>query len=82
MREKIKDMFEEVWREQKQSTPPSLTDDTVLLDTGLESLGFAIIVARLEEDLDYDPFSLAEDAFYPQTFREFVDFYEMHRPAQ
>ena len=80
MRDKIRDVFKDVWREQKQSAPPSLTDDTVLLDVGLDSLGFAIIVTRLAEDLGYDPFSLAEHAFYPQTFREFVDFYETHRP--
>ncbi|MDA1097709.1 MAG: acyl carrier protein [Proteobacteria bacterium] len=82
MRNKIIGAFEASWREQKETEPPLLTDDTVLLDTGLDSLGFAIIITRLEEELGYDPFSLAEDAFYPQTFREFVDFYETHRPAQ
>ena len=81
MRKEIKDVFDAVWREQQNSEPPELNDDTILLDTGLDSLGFAIIVTRLEEELDYDPFSLAEDAFYPQTFGEFVAFYEAHQPA-
>ena len=81
MRDQIRQAFHFVWREQNQSTPPELTDNTVLLDTGLDSLGFAIIVTRLEEELGYDPFSLAEDAYYPQTFEEFVTFYETHRPA-
>lgn len=80
MEETIRGVFEEVWREQKSTTPPPLEDSTVLLDTGLDSLGFAIIVTRLEELLDYDPFSLSEDAFYPQTFGEFAAFYEEHRP--
>ncbi|MEM1047282.1 MAG: acyl carrier protein [Pseudomonadota bacterium] len=80
MRDKIRQVFDSVWREQKDTDPPAIADKTILLDTGLDSLGFAIIVTRLEEDLGYDPFSLAEDAVYPQTFKEFVDFYELHRP--
>jgi aryl carrier-like protein len=57
-----------------------LTDDTVLLESGLDSLGFAMLVARLEEDLGWDPFSLADDPFYPTRFAEFVAFYEAHQP--
>lgn len=55
-----------------------LSDDTVLLETELNSLGFAILVALLEEELDYDPFQIMEDAVYPQTFGDFVDIYEKH----
>jgi acyl carrier protein len=80
MREIISGIFNNIWVEQTQSEPPVLTDDTVLLDTGLDSLGFAIVVTRLEEELGYDPFSISEDAYYPQTFGEFVKFYELHRP--
>ena len=58
-----------------------LTDGTLLLESGLDSLGFAILVSRLEEELDYDPFSLAEDPFYPSTFGEFVSFYEQNKPS-
>jgi acyl carrier protein len=82
MRDKIKAVFEEVWREQKESDPPELSDATVLLDTGLDSLGIAIVVTRLDEEMGFDPFSIAADAYYPQTFGEFVDFYEKHAPAQ
>lgn len=56
----------------------NLTDDTILLETELDSLGFAILVALLEEELDYDPFQLMEDAVYPQTFGEFVAIYEKY----
>ena len=80
MEEIIKGVFEDVWREQMESEPPVLDASTVLLDTGLDSLGFAIIVTRLEELLDYDPFSLSDDAFYPQTFGEFAAFYEKFQP--
>jgi acyl carrier protein len=54
----------------------SLSDDVVLLESGLDSLCFAIIVARLEDELGYDPFTDAEDVFFPVTFGEFVRFYE------
>jgi hypothetical protein len=57
-----------------------LTDDVILLQSGLDSLGFAILVARLEEDLGWDPFTLAENPFYPTQLGEFVAFYEANRP--
>jgi hypothetical protein len=33
---------------------------------------------RLDERLGFDPFSEAEEAVYPRTFREFVAFYKDH----
>jgi len=53
-----------------------LADDTVLLETGLNSLGFAILVVTLEDELGFDPFPLLEEAIYPRTFIEFVDIYK------
>ena len=61
-------------------TVPELNNDVVLLESGLDSLGFAILVATLEDELDYDPFTLMEDAVYPTTFGEFVDIYEKMNP--
>ena len=58
-----------------QSLPP-LTDDLVLLDSGLDSLAIAILVARLEESLGFDPFTEAEDVAYPVTLGDFISFYE------
>ena len=55
---------------------PQLSDDLVLLESGLDSLGFAILVARLEDVLGFDPFSISSDAYYPVTFGDFVRFYE------
>lgn len=57
-----------------------IKDDTVLLDSGLDSLGFAILVSRLEEELGYDPFVLMQEAVYPKTFGEFVDIYKRYAP--
>lgn len=55
-----------------------ISDDQVLLESGLDSLGFAILVALLEEELDLDPFQEMEDAVYPTTFGEFVEIYEKY----
>lgn len=53
-----------------------LTDSLELLNSGLDSLCFAVVVARLEGSLGVDPFSASEDAVFPVTFGEFVKFYE------
>ena len=55
---------------------PPLTDDLVLLDSGLDSLAIAILVARLEETLGFDPFSETDDMAYPVTLGDFIRFYE------
>lgn len=81
MKNTIRTVFLEVFqREAKGKTPPEVTDDLILLESGLDSLGFAILIVELEDTLGYDPFSIADEAFYPQTFGEFVDFYEKHKP--
>jgi acyl carrier protein len=53
-----------------------LKDDLILLDCGLDSLCFAILVARLEDELGYDPFSTDDDVYFPTTFGDFVRFYD------
>ena len=75
VRSSIVTEFETVAREQEKALAP-LADDTMLLESGLDSLCFAIIVARLEDTLGLDPFQNAEDENFPVTFGEFVKFYE------
>lgn len=58
-----------------------LDDDTVLLESGLDSLGFAILVATLEGVFGYDPFQILENPVYPTTFGEFVNIYESNKPS-
>ena len=58
-----------------KSVPP-LEDDLVLLDSGLDSLAIAILVARLEETLGFDPFTESDDVAYPVTLGDFIRFYE------
>lgn len=53
-----------------------LADELILLDSGLDSLCFAMIVAQLEDELGVDPFSELDDASFPVTFGEFVQIYE------
>jgi acyl carrier protein len=53
-----------------------LTDDAILLNTGLDSLCFAILVARLEDRLGVDPFSASDDIAFPVTLGDFVRVYE------
>lgn len=57
---------------------PNETD--LVFSTGLDSLGFAVLVTQLEETLGYDPFTLMDDPFYPSTYGEFVAVYEKFYP--
>jgi hypothetical protein len=65
----------QVAEEQKVTLPP-LNDDVSLHETGFDSLAFAILVARLEDELGVDPFTLSEDATFPLTIGDFIKAYE------
>ena len=75
IRTTINALIAEIAAEQQVKVAP-LTDDLVLLDSGLDSLCFAILVARLEDKLGVDPFTAAEDAYFPETFGDFIQAYE------
>jgi hypothetical protein len=62
--------------EENDKNLPPLTDDLVMLDSGLDSLGLAILVARLDETLGLDPFTESDDVSYPVTLGDFIRFYE------
>jgi hypothetical protein len=53
-----------------------LSDDLVLLESGLDSLCFAILVARLEDSLGVDPFTASDDVTFPVTLGDLVQAYE------
>jgi hypothetical protein len=55
-----------------------LTDEALLLESGLTSLGVAILVADLEELLGIDPFSIGDDTTMPVTIGGFVRLYEQN----
>jgi len=67
--------FAEVAKEQKRTLAP-LSDDLVLLDSGLDSLCFAVIVARLEDKLGIDPFTADDEVELPVTLGDFIKLYE------
>ncbi|WP_102305444.1 hypothetical protein [Vibrio cyclitrophicus] len=71
--EKFNEALEQTNADQQYT---DIEDTQVLLESGLDSLGFAILVALLEEELDFDPFQEMENAVYPTTFGEFVAIYE------
>jgi acyl carrier protein len=71
----IMQQMEQVAREHGKILAP-LNDDLVLANSGLDSLGLAVLVARLEDTLGVDPFAAAEDAFFPVTLGDFVKVYE------
>ena len=75
VRAEILDQFKQVAHEQDMQLGP-LSDELPLLDSGLDSLCFAILVSRLESVLGVDPFSESEDAPFPVTLGEFIRFYE------
>ena len=67
--------IERIAVEQNKALKP-LDDDLVLLDSGLDSLCFAILVTRLEDELGFDPFTASEDVYFPVTLGDFIRFYE------
>lgn len=75
IRSTILTTFETVGREQEKSLAP-LSDDLPLLESGLDSLCIAIIVARLEDSLGLSPFDTEEEIQFPVTVGDFVEFYE------
>jgi hypothetical protein len=76
LRQILIDILTEVMREHGVKPPAAWTEDLPLLQTGLDSLGYAVVVTRLEQILGYDPFLLLEEPVYPRTFGEFLAIYE------
>lgn len=73
IRETVIDQVKAVAAQQAKTLVP-LTDSLPLLETGLDSLCIAILVANLEDELDLDPFSAGRDV--PVTLGDFIRLYE------
>ena len=74
----VRTQFEQVAIEQHRKLS-KLSPEVKLLDCGLDSLSFALIVARLEDALGFDPFDAMEEMKFPVTYGDFVNLYENHR---
>jgi phosphopantetheine binding protein len=73
----INAQFEQVAIEQHRKLS-RLFPELKLLDCGLDSLSFALVVARLEDTLGFDPFGDTEGVTFPVTYGDFVKLYENH----
>ncbi|MCC6778979.1 MAG: acyl carrier protein [Hyphomicrobiales bacterium] len=62
--------------EEQRISLPTLSDTLVLSDSGLDSLGFAVLVTRLEDALGFDPFTASDDVYFPVTLGDFMRVYE------
>jgi hypothetical protein len=67
--------IEQIGRDARKAVPP-LTDDLVLVHSGLDSLAIAILVTRLEDTLGLDPFTNSDDISYPVTLGDLIRLYE------
>jgi hypothetical protein len=75
MRDVIIGEIHKVAQEQGKSLKP-ISDDLEILESGLDSLCFAILVARLEDIFGVDPFSGSDDMVFPTTFGELFKLYD------
>ena len=64
-----------VANQQGKELPP-LADDLALLDSELDSLCIAVLVARLDDRLGLDPFSAEGASVFPVTVGDFIRLYE------
>jgi acyl carrier protein len=62
--------------QEQQKTLAPLSDDLPLLESGLDSLCVAVIVARLDDAFGFDPFDTEDDIRFPVTVGDFIAFYE------
>lgn len=67
--------LERIRRNANRPLPP-VTDELPLLESGLDSLGIAILVTKLEDILGVDPFTDSDISVPPVTVGEFVLLYE------
>jgi acyl carrier protein len=67
--------MEQIAKEQDKQLAP-LSDALVLLESGFDSLCFAVLVARLEDKLGLDPFTRSDDTTFPLTLGDLVRVYE------
>jgi acyl carrier protein len=65
----------EIAQQQKRRLTP-LTDNLPLLESGLDSLCIAVLVASLDERLDLDPFSSDSNFDLPVTVGDLIALYE------
>ena len=76
VRATILTQMENIARQQRKTLKP-VTDDLALIESGLDSLCLAILVANLDDELGVDPFGAGDGVEVPKTVGEFVRLYEV-----
>ena len=76
VREKIIEIYRDTLEEFGVAEFPDFDGDFVLLESGLDSVGFAVLVTKLDMELDFDPFTESDVPIYPVKFSEFVAMYD------
>ena len=74
VRSLILEQIVQVAEQQNRRLAP-LDDTLLLMNSGLDSLCVAILVARLDDAIGLDPIS-DSDAAYPATLGDFIHLYE------
>jgi len=75
IRSTIIDVVAEIGQQHDRRLAP-LADDLPLLDSGLDSLCIAVLVALLDDRLGIDPFAAGGSAALPVTLGDFIALYE------
>ena len=75
IRATIIESIKQVAQQQKKTLTP-LNDGLPLLESGLDSLCIAVLVASLDDKLGLDPFGGDEDVAFPVTLGDFIKLYE------
>ncbi|MDE8345957.1 MAG: hypothetical protein POH28_07285 [Acidocella sp.] len=75
IRDVIIEQIVQVARQQNKTLEP-LDDELPLLESGLDSLCVAVLVANLDDQLDIDPFSGEQEIAFPVTLGDFIRLYE------
>lgn len=79
MEERLAELVRQEIRQAGAKVPDRLERQTILAETGLDSLGFATIVVAMEREFHVDPFGGSDDIIYPETFGELVALYQNQR---
>ena len=61
---------------QQNKVLPRLDDDVGLMESGLDSLCIAILIANLDDKLNSDPFGSGDEVEIPVTIGDLVRVYE------
>ena len=83
LRQQIEAVVRQVGAQYEKELVADFGDETSLLDSGLDSLDYAIVVVRLQNELGLDPFGkIRQGSEFPKTFGEFVAAYSQCAGAE